>query len=475
MGRCYKKSSAAIKVTPFDLEDFFPGHNMAKQPLKQETAPATLAPLATLSMEVSYTFHSHLIGRSGQNINRLMEETDTRIHFPDRNRMTGEPKCNNVVIRGQLSNLEKARQRIRMDIPVEIIVDCSSEKISSFGQCSLIDYFSKSYGVLLRFYPKIDGLSCQVNIRGQQYRIHHLKEAVSSFGYLTQTPLESMMMKIETSFDHVWLVRDHVDKIASVTGAGIRCPDVSNLKELPKKYCIWIRGSSVDTVYAASTMLNGLLPMQFMAQMPSERLNRCFLAQAEEADVLFHVETSVLDILTIRLTSYEWNARNSFEILRRCLGLATNQAVVPSLPQTWKTLDFTRNNFLPASKKLLKELSSSHQNSLSHQLGGIVVETPSLSSADGSVGSATLSSPLALTKSCVPASLTASRFDQNSFRRLSDLLETVGLARYSDLFLQNEIDMAMFTTLNDDDLISLGITSFGARKIMLNAIQELRS
>lgn len=65
-------------------------------------------------MEVSYTFHSHLIGRSGQNINRLMEETDTRIHFPDRNRMTGEPKSNNVVIRGQMSNLEKARQRIRV-------------------------------------------------------------------------------------------------------------------------------------------------------------------------------------------------------------------------------------------------------------------------------------------------------------------------------------------------------------------------
>lgn len=43
-----------------------------------------------------------------------MEETDTRIHFPDRNRMTGEPKSNNVVIRGQMSNLEKARQRIRV-------------------------------------------------------------------------------------------------------------------------------------------------------------------------------------------------------------------------------------------------------------------------------------------------------------------------------------------------------------------------
>ena len=63
-------------------------------------------------------------------------------------------------------------------------------------------------------------------------------------------------MKIESSIDQVWLVRDHVGKIVSATGAvGIRCPDVSNLKELPKKYCIWIRGS-VDSVFLASVMLN---------------------------------------------------------------------------------------------------------------------------------------------------------------------------------------------------------------------------
>lgn len=62
-------------------------------------------------------------------------------------------------------------------------------------------------------------------------------------------------MKMETSFDHIWLVRDHVDKIVAATGAGIRCPDVSNLKELPKKYSIWVRGS-IDDVYNASVMLN---------------------------------------------------------------------------------------------------------------------------------------------------------------------------------------------------------------------------
>lgn len=65
-------------------------------------------------MEVSYPYHSHLIGRSGQNINRLMQETKTRIHFPDRNRIAGQIKSNNVVIRGQLVALEDARQRIRV-------------------------------------------------------------------------------------------------------------------------------------------------------------------------------------------------------------------------------------------------------------------------------------------------------------------------------------------------------------------------
>lgn len=61
-------------------------------------------------------------------------------------------------------------------------------------------------------------------------------------------------MKVETSFDHVWFAREHIDKIVKLTGAGIRCPDLSSLKELPKKYSVWIRGS-MDAVYSASILL----------------------------------------------------------------------------------------------------------------------------------------------------------------------------------------------------------------------------
>ena len=52
----------------------------------------------------------------------------------------------------------------------------------------------------------------------------------------------------------------------------------------------------------------GLLPMQLMTQIQSNRFNSSVFAAAQELDILFHVQQSLLDIVTIRLTSYEWNA-----------------------------------------------------------------------------------------------------------------------------------------------------------------------
>ena len=39
------------------------------------------------------------------------------------------------------------------------------------------------------------------------------------------------------------------------------------------------------------------------------------------------------------------------------------------------------------------------------------------------------------------------------------------------LFLRNEVNFALFKTLNEEDLISMGIVWFGARRMMLNAIK----
>ena len=42
-----------------------------------------------------------------------------------------------------------------------------------------------------------------------------------------------------------------------------------------------------------------------------------------------------------------------------------------------------------------------------------------------------------------------------------------GLAKYTDLFLRHEIDIQTFSSLTEQDLKEIGITTFGARKKLL--------
>lgn len=49
-------------------------------------------------MDVSHTEHSHVIGKGGNNIKRVMEETGCHIHFPDSNRNNQAEKSNQVCV-----------------------------------------------------------------------------------------------------------------------------------------------------------------------------------------------------------------------------------------------------------------------------------------------------------------------------------------------------------------------------------------
>lgn len=53
----------------------------------------------TLKMDVSYTDHSHVIGKGGNNIKKVMQQTGCHIHFPDSNRGNSiQEKSNQVRI-----------------------------------------------------------------------------------------------------------------------------------------------------------------------------------------------------------------------------------------------------------------------------------------------------------------------------------------------------------------------------------------
>ncbi len=50
----------------------------------------------TLKLDVSFTDHSHIIGRGGKNTQEIMRDTACHIHFPDANKDRDNDKSNQV-------------------------------------------------------------------------------------------------------------------------------------------------------------------------------------------------------------------------------------------------------------------------------------------------------------------------------------------------------------------------------------------
>ncbi len=65
-------------------------------------------------MEVSWTDHSHIIGREGRSIKSVSTLTNCHIHFPDSNRFSETEKCNQVSIAGAPQAVETARAQVRV-------------------------------------------------------------------------------------------------------------------------------------------------------------------------------------------------------------------------------------------------------------------------------------------------------------------------------------------------------------------------
>ena len=61
-----------------------------------EVLDTTTSSRVTMKMDVSYTDHSHIIGKGGNTIRRVMAETNCHIHFPDSNRSNPNEKSNQV-------------------------------------------------------------------------------------------------------------------------------------------------------------------------------------------------------------------------------------------------------------------------------------------------------------------------------------------------------------------------------------------
>ncbi|XP_023561894.1 protein bicaudal C homolog 1 isoform X6 [Octodon degus] len=230
----------------------------------------------TLKMDVSHTEHSHVIGKGGNNIKKVMEETRCHIHFPDSNRNNQAEKSNQVSIAGQPAGVESARVRIRE------------------GAAMLLEHLA---GSLASAIP----VSTQLDIAAQ----HHL----------------FMMGRNGSNIKH----------IMQRTGAQIHFPDPSSPQ---KKSTVYLQGT-IESVCLARQYLMGCLPLVLMFDMKEEiEVDPQFITQLmEHLDVFISIKPKPKQpSKSVIVKSVERNALNMYEARKCLLGLESSGVPIATSP-----------------------------------------------------------------------------------------------------------------------------------------------
>ncbi|CAG9564877.1 unnamed protein product [Danaus chrysippus] len=234
----------------------------------------------TMKIDVSYTDHSHIIGKGGLTIKRVMEDTGCHIHFPDSNRTSAQEKSNQVSIAGDMERVERARARVRALTPLvfcfELPIVAPSQPLPDINS-PYVQQIQEQYNVqvMLRNRPKLH--ANLLVVKGVQWEVRATMEATTLLMTYMCGPLASqtqVQMSLEISPMHHSVVvgrgAEQLKIIMKGTGTQIMFPDADdpNIPAL-RKSCVTITGQIKD-VYAARQQLVGSLPLVVIFDVSEE-------------------------------------------------------------------------------------------------------------------------------------------------------------------------------------------------------------
>uniref|UniRef100_H2YRZ1 SAM domain-containing protein n=1 Tax=Ciona savignyi TaxID=51511 RepID=H2YRZ1_CIOSA len=296
----------------------------------------------TLKMDVSHNEHSHVIGKGGNNIKRVMEETGCHIHFPDSNRTSSAEKSNQVSIAGQPMGVESARSMIRDLLPIVISFDLSMTGAIPDPNSPPIQHIVLTHNISVQFKQRAKVYCTTCTIRGSNDNVTGLLEGSKKLmQHLTGSILATYVpvsSQIEVApQQHAYMLgkdASNVKHIMHRTGAQIRFPDPNSL---PKKSTIYVNGA-VEAVLMARQRLMGCLPLVLMFDMKQEgqeAVKNCHLM--ETLDVFISIKLKPKQpSKSVIVKSVERNIHNMFEARRQLLDLPTSglkTSPAPASPQ----------------------------------------------------------------------------------------------------------------------------------------------
>ncbi|KAJ9585438.1 hypothetical protein L9F63_002769, partial [Diploptera punctata] len=301
----------------------------------------------TLKMDVSYTDHSHIIGKAGMTIRKVMEDTGCHIHFPDSNRSNPTEKSNQVSIAGELENVEKARARVRsltplmFSFPVPRVEPQSLPDINS----SYVKSVQEKYCVHVMYKKSSSFFGTMVVIKGREWEVSMVEEAtVMIIRYMCNVEPHkfNVQMTLEISPHHHSIVlgknRSNLFHIMKNTNTQIIFPDASdsNIENL-RRSSVTITGYIHD-VYVARQQLMGSLPIVLMFDLPEEIVvgTEDVTQLAQRFNVIISLrQKAKQNVVSVIIKGIERNASCVYETRNKLLGV-DEPRIIADIPRIYE-------------------------------------------------------------------------------------------------------------------------------------------
>ncbi|KAK6171391.1 hypothetical protein SNE40_019590 [Patella caerulea] len=271
----------------------------------------------TLKMDVSHTEHSHVIGKGGNNIKRVMQDTGCHIHFPDSNRGSNvQEKSNQVSIAGQPNGVETARAQIRELLPLVFMFELPMTIPETTTPA--IQQIQNTYNVTISIKQRPRMYVTTVIVRGSVNNTKAVKEATCRLGeQLTGNGALPVSMQLEIAPQHHLFIIGrggvNIKQIMQRTGANIHFPD-PNTSTPQRKGTVYITGN-MESVAMARQQLIGCLPLVLMFDVKEDiELKQSQISQLmEKLDVYISVKPKPKQpSKSVIVKSIERNATNMY-------------------------------------------------------------------------------------------------------------------------------------------------------------------
>ncbi|XP_071529081.1 vigilin isoform X2 [Panulirus ornatus] len=173
-------------------------------------------------------FHKFIIGKGGANINKIREETSTRIDLPSEGQNSDE-----ITITGKKENCEKARERIQKIqdelasiVEVDIIIPAKFHNSMIGAGGKLIQSISEDCGGVAIKFPPPEKSSDKVTIRGPKEDVYKAKQILVDLSNEKQLASYTTEVRARQQHHRFLIGRNgaNIRKIRDATGARIIFP-----------------------------------------------------------------------------------------------------------------------------------------------------------------------------------------------------------------------------------------------------------